>query len=188
MKEIHHANFILGKADSKDRLILQFNEDLNFDVRKNPDFLLLEIESFGIEESREIEAWAMGKPLLGEFKVCLIVTKSFTSEAQNALLKVLEEPPQGTFIYILMESSANLLPTFLSRLILSGIDGENNLAEIDRAEEFIKGDMEKRFSIIDSLLQGGDKNIMRDFIGSLELPGCSNLPMINMIASARSAA
>jgi len=28
--------------------------------------------------------------------------------------------------------------------------------------------MEKRFSIIDSLLQGGDKNIMRDFIGSLE--------------------
>jgi DNA polymerase-3 subunit delta' len=39
-----------------------------------------------------------------------------TTEAQNALLKVLEEPPAKTSIILTTDSETNLLPTILSRL------------------------------------------------------------------------
>jgi len=38
-----------------------------------------------------------------------------TPQAQNALLKTLEEPPQQTFLFLLVSSPDRLLPTFLSR-------------------------------------------------------------------------
>lgn len=40
-----------------------------------------------------------------------------TIEAQNALLKILEEPPEDTLIILTITSRAKLLPTILSRLL-----------------------------------------------------------------------
>ncbi len=39
-----------------------------------------------------------------------------TAQAQNALLKVIEEPPQGVYIFLLCEEMASLLPTVRSRV------------------------------------------------------------------------
>ena len=42
--------------------------------------------------------------------------QSMTAEAQNALLKTLEEPPEGTMLILTATSERQLLPTVLSRL------------------------------------------------------------------------
>jgi DNA polymerase-3 subunit delta' len=40
---------------------------------------------------------------------------TMTPEAQNSLLKVLEEPPAGVYIFLLCDTAAALLPTVRSR-------------------------------------------------------------------------
>ena len=49
-------------------------------------------------------------------KFLIISARSFTSDAQNALLKILEEPPRNIEIIIVTESKSVLLPTVRSRL------------------------------------------------------------------------
>ncbi len=51
-----------------------------------------------------------------DVKYLILSAKMFTSEAQNALLKLLEEPPKNIEIIIITESKSVLLPTVRSRL------------------------------------------------------------------------
>ncbi len=51
-------------------------------------------------------------------KYILLCGATFRKEAQNALLKVLEEPPSNIVFVIITTSKASLLPTIISRLPL----------------------------------------------------------------------
>ena len=51
-----------------------------------------------------------------DVKYLILSAKMFTTEAQNALLKLLEEPPRNIEIIIITESKSVLLPTVRSRL------------------------------------------------------------------------
>jgi DNA polymerase III delta prime subunit len=73
-------------------------------------------ESIGIEDIKNIQGKIFLKPLRSQTKVIIIDdSQVLTIEAQNALLKVLEEPPSHTIIMLLSESKENLLPTIISR-------------------------------------------------------------------------
>ena len=47
----------------------------------------------------------------------VIVSKSLASEAQNALLKLFEEPPADTQLYLIIPHESVLLPTLRSRFV-----------------------------------------------------------------------
>ena len=68
-----------------------------------------------------------------EVKYLIISARSFTVEAQNALLKILEEPPRNIEIIIVTESKSVLLPTVRSRLqvIMEHHATVHNTVEID---------------------------------------------------------
>ena len=51
-----------------------------------------------------------------DVKYLILSAKMFTTEAQNALLKLIEEPPRNIEIIIITESKSVLLPTVRSRL------------------------------------------------------------------------
>ncbi|CAM2936280.1 DNA polymerase III subunit delta' [Helicobacter burdigaliensis] len=51
-------------------------------------------------------------------KIILIAAESFNIAAQNALLKILEEPPSGVKFVLIARLKSSLLPTIKSRLIL----------------------------------------------------------------------
>lgn len=69
----------------------------------------------GISEVRDTQKRIMLKPLKGERKAVALQAPDITREAQNALLKTLEEPPESTFLFLLLPSIQSLLPTVLSR-------------------------------------------------------------------------
>ena len=51
-----------------------------------------------VEKVRDVIDWATKSSVLGGIKLCLISgADDLNVQAQNALLKVLEEPPKGTF-------------------------------------------------------------------------------------------
>jgi hypothetical protein len=54
-----------------------------------------------------------------------------TAQAQNALLKTLEEPPAGTIMILTAPSELSLLPTIRSRLQLLTLPTIDNLTTVD---------------------------------------------------------
>lgn len=90
------------------------------DVNSYPYFLSVDCnQKVGIEEIRDSRKFlALKIPGDKNYKRCLAFWsfQSLGHEAQNALLKSIEEPPKDTLIIITTDSKNNLLPTIVSRL------------------------------------------------------------------------
>lgn len=72
--------------------------------------------SFGVDEVRNIIEEVSKKPYEGDKKVIIIHKgDKLTIQAQNALLKTIEEPPKGVYIILLSESLELMLETIKSR-------------------------------------------------------------------------
>jgi len=91
---------------------------IEFDTSNNPDFTIIEPDgnTVKIDQIRELVKKVYEKPIVSNKKVYIINDSNLmTKEAQNSLLKTLEEPPEYVTI-ILIASNENLfLPTIKSR-------------------------------------------------------------------------
>lgn len=84
-----------------------------------------EKKSIGIENIREIQEKLYLKPMKGDFKAIVIHgAENLTIQAQNALLKTLEEPPGSTYIILITSNLSFFLPTVLSRCSLINLKKE----------------------------------------------------------------
>ena len=69
-----------------------------------------------IGQVRELQAALMSKAGEGQWKVAVFLeAERLREEAQNCLLKILEEPPEETLLLLLTGKPQNLLPTVRSR-------------------------------------------------------------------------
>jgi len=73
-------------------------------------------DDFLLENAKEViaEAYIAEK----DEKILVIEAKSFRTEAQNALLKIIEEPPRNIKFIIVTQSKNLLLPTIRSRMLI----------------------------------------------------------------------
>jgi len=73
-------------------------------------------KKIGVDAARETNADALKKPFAAPRKVYIIPDgENLTPEAQNALLKTLEEPPEYVVFMIIIPSASQLLQTIISR-------------------------------------------------------------------------
>lgn len=96
----------------------------------NIDTFILEAEnSIGIDQIRDLERKISRKPYLGKFKTAIIPeAEKLTQEAQNALLKTLEEPPEDTLIILTAPKESFLLPTIVSRCKIIRLKAEAEIS------------------------------------------------------------
>ncbi len=114
----HHAYGIYGELAGIVPRAVDFIEKTHGIVcAGNPDFEVATYDTFSVADARALVARASLLPFAGDTKVLIIATRRIYGEAQNALLKLLEEPPAGTIIVIAIAHATMLLPTVLSRLI-----------------------------------------------------------------------
>lgn len=74
--------------------------------------------ALGVDDIRAMRADVMIKPYSSEHKVYIVPNaESMTVQAQNALLKTLEEPPAYAVILLIADGLENFLPTVRSRCI-----------------------------------------------------------------------
>lgn len=109
------------------------------DEMNNPDVYCISTEksTLGVDAVREeIVERANIKPYRCRYKIFIINNaEKLTEQAQNALLKTIEEPPDyGIFIF-LTSNYKNFLPTILSRCLLIRLNG---LGEDVIVKELIK--------------------------------------------------
>lgn len=81
--------------------------------------------SFKVEICREIRQDAFVLPNDGECKVYILEdSQSMNDSSENALLKILEEPPDGVYFILTCDSRAAMLPTVLSRATVVPLPGD----------------------------------------------------------------
>ncbi len=116
-------------------------ESLKTQLHPNRVVGFIEEGEFKIEHAKAV----INEAYISESHVKYIVlaAKSFNHISQNALLKVLEEPPRNIKFIIISSSKSNLLPTVRSRLpILQGTQSHEvlavdiNLLKIDYSQIF----------------------------------------------------
>lgn len=75
--------------------------------------------SFGVDELREQLVQDMDiKPYSSRYKIYIIPdAELMTQQAQNAILKTIEEPPQYGIVMLLTTNSGRFLPTIMSRCV-----------------------------------------------------------------------
>lgn len=105
---------LLAKEYAK--IILSSNDIIN-----NPDFLCIEPDgnSIKIDQIRNLQKEIQEKPIISNKKVYIIDDADLmTKEAQNCLLKTLEEPPKFAVIILIGSNENAFLPTIKSRCMI----------------------------------------------------------------------
>lgn len=121
LDEISHAHIIVGENGiGKSNLANKFARDIlgKFEERDYIDIINYRCKksSFGVDDVRGIVDEINKRPFEGDKKVIIIYDgNKLTVQAQNALLKTIEEPPKGVFIILLCESLELILDTIKSR-------------------------------------------------------------------------
>lgn len=115
------------------------------DSGNQPDILWVTHEktSIGVNDIRiQVNADIQIKPYQSQYKIYIIDSADkMTENAQNALLKTIEEPPEYAIVLLLACSTQNLLPTVLSRCVVL------DLKPIER--QLIKEHLMKKLQIPD---------------------------------------
>lgn len=159
----HHAFMI--EADPElgiGRAYTIIEKELGLKTQGNPDVIVLSSGLLSVEEARRVGVLASQAPITGDKKAIIIAANRAYHEAQNALLKVFEEPPAGTYLFLVLPTVGGLLPTLRSRVQILKSQKSKKESVSDEAEGFIKVTKEKRSALIKKLSSGKDEEDRRE--------------------------
>ncbi len=158
---MHHAYLVSGTYEN---LLAHLGE-----LASGSDFWHGDFDTFGIDEGRSLKESAARKAMTeGGKKIFVITANSFTSEAQNSLLKLFEEPVPDTHFFILTPSAKFFLPTLLSRFSKLDLSdgGEGKEDQTKLAKDFLKKTPAQRIAFAAKLAK--EENAKREAVELLE--------------------
>jgi DNA polymerase-3 subunit delta' len=152
---LHHAYLIEGRHEEIIPEILEFMKSLGIETVQSPDFCRISVDSFKIEDARNLKSFSTEKSFSLSKKIFIVSANHFLLEAQNSLLKMFEEPIENTHFFIIVPDINSLLKTLVSRFYLIK---EKVGVELGDAEEFINMSLQKRIDFIKELLAEPDED------------------------------
>ena len=154
----------------------------------NPDLFILDDEKIGIAQIKQLIKHLSTKPFGQTAKSVIIFNgNNISPDAQNALLKILEEPPGDSVILIGVDSETKLLPTVLSRCLVFSFQSSavSNQPEFD-LDQILNASIEERF---DTVEKASDKEkLLNNLIESYRkkvLTGEANTEFLEELLSAK---
>lgn len=159
----HHAFAIEAPREEGITRALEYLErELGMRGAGNPDIVILAHGLLSAEDARAAAVRALSAPLAGTHKAVIIAATRAYHEAQNALLKLFEEPPPGVVLFFIMPALGGLLPTLRSRVHILKHVGPTRSHMPETTREFMSGGKEKRAAIIKKLASGQDDEARRE--------------------------
>lgn len=180
------GTYIFSENDA-DYILAQIEKKFSLEFGKSLNAIVYEAENFGIDDSRAISEISN---LQNQDRTFIaIISRSLTHEAQNSLLKTLEEPKEKTSFLIFVDNPELLLPTLHSRShvfknipksnfeneignekgneIESKMKGESKKdSEKNKIPNFLEISLGERFDFIEKIskkIKKDDPNAFRDF-------------------------
>ena len=163
---LHHAYLIIGKrAESREKLLEALKEELGLEAQGNPDFSEQFFETFNIDEARNLSLSQINRGVGNSRRIYIISFYFATIEAQNALLKTLEEPTPNTSFFIITSQASVLLPTVRSRLSRLSLGIEEFVTK--EAKNFLSSTISERLKIIEKISKSDNENKKSDLLSLL---------------------
>lgn len=145
-------------------------EIISKEITSSPDIHILDIEgknSIGIEEVKKFQTQMRYKPFQETKQVGIIFnSEKLTPQAQNALLKTLEEASKYSVFILCVDNERNLLATVRSRGKIIYSKSTRQKKEISNDQDFLNLDIIEQFVVIEEYAT--DKNSSLDLIANLE--------------------
>lgn len=116
-----HANLIVGDDGIGKSVIARYLSNNIIKLKDNVESVDIvryypSSSSFGVDDVRKIIDEVNKKPYEGDKKVLILYKcDKMTTQAQNALLKTIEDPPIGVYLILLSDSLEAILDTIQSR-------------------------------------------------------------------------
>jgi len=158
---LHHAYLIEGGASQLAEIQLYVRGN-----KVTEEVYTREFDTFGIDDSRELMQLArmnsFGRQLFF-YQVTL-----FTTEAQNALLKLFEEPPPHTHFFFCVPNIEDILVTLRSRVREVPRVVATSENSTDSGMQFVHGHLVQRMEHIASIVEAKDKVAAMSLLQSIE--------------------
>lgn len=134
MKKLFQSYLIIGNESAIRKEIINLSQRLGINLKRPlPDVFIISPEKkhVTIDQIRELKGHIFQKPFLKYKLVIIEYAEKATQEAQNALLKILEEPPKNVFIVLWAQDKSQLLPTIRSRVVIKYADTAKSKTKTD---------------------------------------------------------
>ncbi|MDB5187988.1 MAG: polymerase subunit delta, polymerase subunit delta protein [Candidatus Kaiserbacteria bacterium] len=140
--------------------VLSLLRDKGINTEANPDLSIRTYSTFGIDDAQELSLRSFSRAS-GNERVFVIACSVITTEAQNALLKTLEEPRADALFFFLVPTPYTLLRTILSRvqvvtLPVSSTTKADSLVDI---KLFLASSPSSRIELLKPLLEKTDDDV-----------------------------
>lgn len=137
-------------------------------VSGNPDVLVFRFTDMSVDDARLISSYASLKAVSGA-KYLVVSFDRAGVEAQNALLKVVEEAPGNSHFYFSTPNPGALIPTLRSRCVTEQVTGE--VTEHALVAEFLAASYADRLSLVEKLVTKAqrtqDRGELKEFVRAL---------------------
>lgn len=162
MKLNHHAFLIPHRYDDiREALRAELSRD------EAPEIIEFVETTFPIDRARALIDLASRKSE-ERGQVFIVAFDSILHEAQNSLLKLLEEPTPNTYLFVVTPNPHLLFPTVKSRLAASPFEFETKEAnEATEARIFFASDPGKRLELVKQLIDDRDRIGTERFLRAL---------------------
>lgn len=145
-----HAYYVTGNQEAGiDRARAFIEQELKLKTTGNPDVSVFTYGLLSVDDARALADTARQAPVAGNARPIVIAAGRLFHEAQNALLKVFEEPPEHTYLFLVVPAEGVLLPTLRSRMTPLG----EAMRTGGIAEEFLKAAPAAREKLVEKLVE-----------------------------------
>lgn len=159
----HHSYLLEGDVEPTYNELLKTLTETGVSVLGNPDVFIKDYENLLIDDVREIKDFeSEGKVDKFGRKIIILKTRMFSYPAQNALLKVFEEPREGVVFFLILPDATKLFPTLRSRLFsLTGSFAADDEIR-DDARKFLKMSSKDRLAFIKKFTDMESKVLLKE--------------------------
>lgn len=159
----HHAYCLIGASSLLQELIAELEDVHKIEAQGNPDFYQKYFANFAIDDARELMSFHEMRPVhISGKKIMIVHADNINMEAQNALLKLLEEPAEYAHFFIIVPSRHLLIPTIQSRLSFVDAQKSHSNNEDEYGADMVDGAGLKGVGLKGVGLKGAKKSTRGD--------------------------
>lgn len=168
---LHHAYCVVGERETVRRALFgALEKNCGVPTTGNPDFWYASFETFSVNDAANVKALQSNASLSAR-RVFVIAAHRILHEAQNKLLKILEEPTGRTHFFLIVPHSGRLLATVRSRLEFLEADQTGGQPTSHASgEAFLKAPIAGRLGTIQPLIDAeeGGREAAIDLLNEIE--------------------
>jgi hypothetical protein len=152
---VGNTHLVAGTAEAIPQ-VLALLEREGIETRGNPDIYIRTHRQFGAEDARELRERAGSRAVNSPHRIFIVAMPGMTTEAQNTLLKTLEEPPAGAMFFLIVPAPDTLLATLRSRAQVLTLGARTHEPSIVDAKMFLAATPQERLDMLKPLLEKDD--------------------------------